>query len=91
MEIKYAFKPCEVIEDFKLIGETFKLGSNVTKTGRGRRLYKDLISDKGYDEIAEGLIDKAKYIHSHGLVNDTVLTKEQIVVLKQLVIYCVGL
>lgn len=91
MEIQYSFKPEEIIEDFKLIGETFKLGSQKVKTGKGKRMYAKLISSKGYDALAEELINKAKYIHGHGLKNDVVLTISQIRVLKELVVYCVGL
>ena len=91
MEIQYSFKPEEIIEDFKLIGETFMLGSQKVKTGKGKRMYAKLISSKGYDDIAVELINKAKYIHSHGLKNNVVLNKDQIRVLKELVVYCVGL
>ena len=38
MEIQYSFKPEEIIEDFKLIGETFKLGSQKVSTGKGKRM-----------------------------------------------------
>lgn len=89
MEIQYSFKPEEVIDDFKLIGETFS--RQIVKTGKGKRMYAASIASKGYDDIAVELINKARYVHSHGLKSSMVLTKEQILVLKELVIYCVGL
>lgn len=91
MGIQYSFKPEEVIEDFKLIGETFMLGSHKVKTGKGKRMYAKLISSKGYDDIAVELINKAGYIYSHSPKNNVVLNKDQIMVLKELVKYCVGL
>ncbi len=91
MEIQYSFKPEEVICDFKLIGETFMLGSQKVKTGKGKRMYTQLITSKGYDDIAVELINKARYAYTHGLKNDVVLTSQEIRVLKELVIYCVGL
>lgn len=89
MEIQYSFKPDEVMGDFKLIGETFM--RNVVHTGKGKRMYDKLITSKGYDDIAVELINKARYAYSHGLKNDVVLTRQQIMVLKELVVYCVGL
>lgn len=89
MEIQYSFKPDEVMQDFKLIGETFM--RNIVRTGRGKRMYQQMIVDKGYDEDAKELIAKGKYAYSQGLKSDVVLTSQQIRVLKELVIYCVGL
>lgn len=91
MEVQYSFKPEEVINDFKLIGETFMLGSQKVKTGKGKRMYEKLIVSKGYDDIAVELINKARYAYTHGLKNDVVLTGKHVNVLKELVIYCVGL
>lgn len=88
MEIQYLFKPDEVRQDFKLIGETFMLGSQKVKTGKGRRLYESYIVSKGYDDIAVELINKAKYHYLHGLKNNVTLNSQQIEVLKLLVKYC---
>lgn len=91
MQIQYSFSPNELIDNFRLIGETFKLGSNKVNTGRGKRLYESCIVSKGYDEDAVELINKAKYAHSHGLRNDIQLTAKQIVVMNALVKYCMEL
>ena len=91
MEILYSFAPIELSQDFRFIGETFKLGSQKTKTGRGRRLYESYIVTKGYDEDAVELINKAKYVYSHGLHENITLTARQIVVLRELVKYCMEL
>lgn len=89
MTLQYSFKPEEVIDDFKLIGETFS--RQIVRTGKGKRLYERLIVSKGYDDIAVELINKAKYAYHHTLKGDVVLTSKQVLVLKELVIYCVGL
>lgn len=88
MEIKYDFEPDELVQEFKLIGETFKRG--IVNTGRGKRLYGEMVVSKGYDDVAVELINKGKYIYSHGC-SGVVLTAKQIVVLRQLVRYCMEL
>ncbi len=90
MEIVYKFSPSEVMKDFCLISETYRLGSKPTETGRGKRLYKQMI-DPENEEMARELIEKARYAHAHGLKNDVELTSKQILVLKQLVNYCMTL
>ena len=90
MEIIYRFKPEEVKDDFMLIGETYRMGSKPTETGRGKRLYAQMIPiDMQAD--AQTIIEKAKYAHSHGLKADIELTPRQIVVIKELVKYCLAL
>lgn len=92
MEIVYRFSPEEVRQDLMLIGETFKLGSNPTKTGRGKRLFNTLIQSNGVDEDElNHIIDKAKFVHSHGMKNSVELTLEQVRLIKLLVAYCMEL
>ena len=88
MEVLYSFSPIELSMDFKFVGETFSLGSNKVKTGRGKRLYEQYIVSQGYDEDAVELINKAKYVYSHGLRKNITLTKTQVIVLRLLVKYC---
>jgi len=88
MEILYSFSPIELASDFRFVGETFKLGSRKFETGRGKRLYETYIVSKGYDEDAVELINKAKYVYSHGLQSNITLTSRQIVILRQLIRYC---
>ena len=86
MEIKYEFSPEEVIKDMQVVGETYKLGSRPTETGRGRRLFHTMIPDE-YKETALKLVDRCKYAYSHGLRNNVTMTSEEIVALKLLVKY----
>lgn len=89
METKYEFEPEEIISDLKLIGETFMRG--IVKTGKGKRLYEEMIVSKGYDDIAVELINKGKYAYSHGLRCNVIWSAEYIIVLRQLVRYCMAL
>lgn len=91
MEMVYKFNPDEIIQDFNLIGETFGLGSQRVKTGKGRRMYDKIITSKGYDDIAQELITKSRHAYTHGLKNPVYLSLNQIKVLKELVVYCVGI
>ena len=91
MKIVYKFEPEELVDDFRFIGETFKLGSNKVSTGRGKRLYEAYIVSKGYDDDAVVLINKAKYAYSHGMKDNTTLTSKQVIVLRALAKYCAEL
>lgn len=90
MKIVYKFEPEEIREDLMLIGETYKLGSKPTETDRGKRLYAKMIPADMQDD-AQAMIEKAKYVYSHGLKADTELTPKQIVAIKELVKYCLAL
>lgn len=90
MEIRYKFKAEELKKDLTLIGETFSMGSKPTKTGRGKRLYAEMIPTD-MEEDAQMIITKGKHAFTNGLREDIELTSRQILVLKKLVNYCLAL
>lgn len=68
-----------------LISETFRRGSRITQTGRGKRLYESIISEQ-YREDAKRLVSLCK-IESPA-VRDKEFTVEEIIALKMLEKYC---
>ena len=90
MEVMYKMTPNEVEGRMRLIGETYKLGSGITKTGRGRRLYASIIPDR-LDDRAKKMIEMCKYVYSHGASSDLMFTLEDIEVLDLLARYCMRL
>lgn len=86
MTVEYTFTPDELLHHMRFIGETFKLGSNTTQTGRGRRLYASIVGD---DIHAKSVIDMCKRCYTHGRKEDITLTGDEILSLRKLITYCV--
>ena len=90
MTILYRFEPEEIESTMRLIGETFKLGSHLTETGRGKRLLKEMLSDCS-KTVAEDLVSSCKYVYSHGMNGPRDFTSEELIVLRHLMQYCLAL
>ena len=86
MTVKYTFTPDELLQHMRFIGETFKLGSNITQTGRGKRLYASIVGD---DPYAKSVIDMCKRCYTHGRKDNITLSGEEILSLRKLIAYCV--
>jgi len=68
-----------------LISETFRRGSRITQTGRGKRLYNEMIPEC-YREDAERIIRNCRILAP--AVEDKLLTVEEVRILELLEIYC---
>ena len=90
MKVKYEFTADEISRHMRVIGETYKLGSRITETGRGRRLFHSMIPDE-YKATALKLVDKCKHVYSHGIKESVALSAEEYVALRYLVDYVMSL
>jgi len=90
MQIVYKMTNEEIGRHMKVIGETYKLGSNPTNTGRGKRLYAQIMPEHLRDS-ADKMIDRCKYVYSHGIKTDIEMTAEDIEVLHYLIQYVMSL
>lgn len=90
MRVVYEFDAYEIINKANLIGETFMLGSQKHKTGRGKRLYEQMFEPE-YREAADRMISRCKRWYSSGLKKKVTLNKEDIIAMGKLVEYCKAL
>lgn len=82
MDITYKLEPSEIENLMQYIGEVFRMGSGITKTGRAKRLYAQIIGDK--DDLAVRMIERCKYVHGHGMKSPIYLDGEELAMLKLL-------
>lgn len=80
MEVAYKFKASEVIQHMNYVGECFKLGSQPAKTGRGKRLYAEMIPAE-YEEDARKMIERCRHTYSCGIKNDVEMSSRDCTVL----------
>lgn len=86
MKVEYKFTEKEIKDAMRFVGETYKLGSRPTETGRGRRLFADMIPPE-YRQAAEDMVERCRYQYSHNSY-EVKMTADEIVALRYLVDYC---
>lgn len=89
MKIEYKFTEDGIKDAMKVVGETYKLGSAPTNTGRGKRLFAQMIPDN-YKDLANKVIDRCKYQYSHNTY-EVSMSADEIAVLRYLVDYVMAL
>lgn len=85
MEILYKFDIEELRPKYMLVKETFTLGSQRTKTGRGKRLFAEMFSLEEMDDAMK-MIDECKGINTYK--NSRQLTTNDVMILNKLCEYC---
>lgn len=89
MRVEYKFTEEEIKKAMRLVGETYKLGSHITETGRGKRLFADMIPPE-YRQAAVDMVERCKYQYSHNTY-EVKMTVDEIVALRYLVDYVMAL
>ena len=89
MTIEYKFNEEGIKKAMELVGETYRLGSKPTETGRGRRLFADMIPPE-YRQAAEDMVERCRYQHIHHSY-EVKMTADEIVALRYLVDYVMAL
>lgn len=88
MTLNISFSPEEINQSARFIGETFSLGSKPYATGRGKRLWKEVFTNKEDEDAANKMIHRCKHVFSHGLKSDFVVTAEELSIFMNLINYC---
>lgn len=89
MTVEYKFTEQWIKDAMRVVGETYKLGSNITNTGRGKRLFAQMIPDE-YKEVADRMIERCRYQYSHNTY-EVKMTAEEIIAIRYLVDYVMAL
>lgn len=89
MKIVYKVSAEEIGPMIRFIGETFKLGSNPANTGRGKRLWNDILGTR--EQEASEWVTKCKRWYSKGVPEEIELTYRDLDTLRKLERYCYSL